>query len=273
MTVALSLPKAGDPPPLVLSPSQYYNMTRPRGNFIPFTDQSVMHPVELTNTEDADPLRLIDTFDLPSGVGATCVLNSSDSQFDFDFNNTTLDSLESGTIELVLKHFNPECGSCFTKGHVESQFLPPINSRNQENVSASFDKDVPCTCSKDGNTYTCAPEYEARIDQLKTTTVVTGDKLIEITGKEPILPYLRYTTNKYRLHRYGAFSFGEVRESINKSFPGWPSPLRKLAVRDAAQIYFNHKVQNFFVCSLFAHHLILYIRLKKALNLKNHVVK
>jgi len=244
MTVALSLPTAGDPPPLVLTPSQYYNMTQPKGNFIPFSDQSAIYPVHPSITKDADPSRLIDTFDLPSGVGATCVLKNSDSQFNFDL-NITFDAPKSGTIDLVLKHFNPECGSCFTKGKAVSQFLPPVSNRAEDiNITSHHDKNVSCACSRDGNTYTCKPEYDARLSLIKPTTVVTDDRLIDITGKEPIMPYLKYTTTKYRLHRYGAFSFGEVRDTVKQSFPGWPSPLRKLAVRDAAQVFFNHKVRS-----------------------------
>ena len=238
MTIALSLPTAGDPPPLVLSPSQYYNMTRPRGNFIPYSDQSVIFPVRPSKTSDANAARLISTFSLPSGVGATCVLKNTDSRFDFDF-NTTFDAPQARTVKLVLKHFNPECGSCFTKGNPVSQFLPPVVSREYTNISAHHDKAAPCTCTKDGNTYTCQAGY-GKIPV--TRTVVTGDRLIDVTGEEPIMPYLKYTTNDFRLHRYGGFSFGEIRDTVKQSFPGWPSPLRKLAVRDAAQVFYNHKV-------------------------------
>ena len=242
MTVALSLPTARDPPPLVLSPSQYYNMTQPRGNFIPYSDQSVVFPVDYGVSEDADPSRLIDTFALPSGVGSTCVLKNSTSQFSFG-SNTTFGSPASEAKELVLKHFNPECGSCFTRGNPASQFLPPLAHRTASNVTEPLSKNVPCACTKDGNTYTCQPGYG---DFPVTRTVVTGDKLIDITGKEEIMPYLKYTTNDFRLHRYGAFSFGEVRDTVKRSFPGWPSPLRKLAVRNAAQVFFNHKVKLIF---------------------------
>lgn len=36
MSVALTAPKVEDLPPLVLSPSQYYNYTQPEGNVIPY---------------------------------------------------------------------------------------------------------------------------------------------------------------------------------------------------------------------------------------------
>ena len=237
MTVALTLPIAADPPPLVLSPSQYYNMTQPRGNFIPYSDQSVLFPVHRSNetTEDANTSSLISTFSLPSGVGATCVLKPNISGVDIDLNSTRKN------MKLVLRYFNPECATSFTRGIPVSQFIPPVAHRPESNSSESlpYDKDAPCKCTKFGSSYTCKAGYgEIPV----TKTVVTGDKLIDVTGKEPIKPYLKYTTNNFRLHRYGGFSFGEVRSSIKQSFPGWPSPLRKLAVRDAAQVFFNHKV-------------------------------
>ncbi|XP_076818416.1 ATP-binding cassette sub-family A member 2-like isoform X1 [Clavelina lepadiformis] len=238
MTVALTVPKPGDPPPILLSPSQYHNLTQPRGNFIPYSDQSVIYPLHGAKRDDAGPGDLINTFWLASGVGATCVLKS-DSTFNFDL-NVTLNSAASGDMQLVLKYFNPECQSSFTRGIPLSQFVPPTNPKVTpgSNMSETLDKDTPCKCAADGNSYVCREGYG---ESVKTRKVVTGDRLVDVTGEEPILPYLKYTTDDYRLHRYGALSLGEIKDGVKENFPGWPSPLRKIAVRDAAQVIYNHK--------------------------------
>ena len=67
MTVALSAPKDEDPPPLELSPSQYFNLTQPRGNFIPYTNERPNSERAQHYLYDAGPEDLIKTFHLPSG--------------------------------------------------------------------------------------------------------------------------------------------------------------------------------------------------------------
>ena len=74
MTVALTAPRVKNPPPLVLSPALYFNYTQPRGNFIPYSNTR-RGPAEMPAwSQDAGPSRLIQTFRLPSGVSATCLL-------------------------------------------------------------------------------------------------------------------------------------------------------------------------------------------------------
>ena len=66
MTVALSAPKDEDLPPLELSPAQYFNLTQPKGNFIPYSDEH-QSPRAAKYLYDAGPQDLIKTFHLPSG--------------------------------------------------------------------------------------------------------------------------------------------------------------------------------------------------------------
>ena len=66
MTVALSAPKDEDLPALELSPSQYFNLTQPVGNYIPFSNEYVSNRSE-KYLLDAGPSDLIGTFHLPSG--------------------------------------------------------------------------------------------------------------------------------------------------------------------------------------------------------------
>jgi len=253
MSVALSLPTAGDSPPLVLSPSQYRAMTQPKGNFIPLTNQQILFPVNSSDHKDAGPEVLMDTFGLPSGVGATCVLKdvvNSSFALDLDLLNRTTFAAEHGDMKLVSKYFEPLCQDSFTQGIPMSTFLPPDADASEDvdtlnktlALALAKNRNVPCACTPDGNAYVCRRSFGIKPI---LSTVVTGDHLLDVTGKDPMLQYLMYTTGDFRLHRYGGLSFGEVRSYVNQTFPGWPSPLRKVAVRDAAQIFYNHKVLHF----------------------------
>ena len=65
-----------------MSPAQYYNYTQPRGDFIPYANNQGT----LSNwSQDATPNDIVNTFHLPSGIGATCVLKTPfNSSFDAD---------------------------------------------------------------------------------------------------------------------------------------------------------------------------------------------
>ena len=82
MTVALTAPQVQDQPPITLSPAQYFNYTQPRGNFIPYAN--VETPGQKDEwSSDASTQELIQTFRLPCGVSATCVLKKAyNSSFD-----------------------------------------------------------------------------------------------------------------------------------------------------------------------------------------------
>ena len=80
--VALTAPRLQDEPPLVLSPAQYYNYTQPTGNHIPYLNQAPGYIKPVWN-QDATPEDIVQTFRLPSGVGATCCLKTPyNSSFD-----------------------------------------------------------------------------------------------------------------------------------------------------------------------------------------------
>ena len=232
MFIALSLPTPNEPPPIILSPSQYLDFTQPRGNFIPYSDQAAIFPLkELSDDkQDANASQLIKTFFLPSGIGASCVLNKNKPN-DFQLSLTFGSSFNK---EFVHRRFNPECDPRFMNTLSSSLFRLPV----QRNVSAALHQ-IPCACNEDGDTYTCSKSYGKFP---ATHTVASRDHLIDITGKAPMIPYLMYTTRDYHMHRYGAISFNEIRNNTKPI--SWPSgsPLRKLAVRESAQVFFNHKV-------------------------------
>ncbi|XP_049752161.1 ATP-binding cassette sub-family A member 2 isoform X6 [Elephas maximus indicus] len=270
MTVALSVPEIGDLPPLVLSPSQYHNYTQPRGNFIPYANEERWE-YRLRLSPDASPQQLVSTFRLPSGVGATCVLKSPA--------NGSLGptmNLSSGESRvLAARFFDSMCLESFTQGLPLSNFVPPPPSPAPSDSPVSLDEDllqawntsllpttvpgsirareawtlapslprlvrepVRCTCSMQGTGFSCPSGVGGHPPQMR---VVTGDILTDITGHN-VSEYLLFTSDRFRLHRYGAITFGNVQKSIPASFGARAPPMvRKIAVRRAAQVFYNNK--------------------------------
>ncbi|KFW82738.1 ATP-binding cassette sub-family A member 2, partial [Manacus vitellinus] len=277
MTVALSVPEIGDLPPLILSPSQYHNYTQPKGNFIPYANEE-RHEYRIRLSPDASPQQLVNTFHLPSGVGATCVLKTP-------FNNTldqpmqTLNLNSNESKMLAAKYFDAMCIDSFTQGLPLSNFVPPPPSPAPSDYPISVDEDllrawnsttsavkgtvtsapalpriihepIKCTCSMQGTGFSCPSGVGGHPPQMK---VVTGDILADITGRN-VSEYLLYTSDRFRLHRqegrlggicpapYGALTFGNVQKSIPASFGARaPAMVRKIAVRRTAAVFYNNK--------------------------------
>lgn len=267
MTVALSVPEIGDLPPLILSPSQYHNYTQPKGNFIPYANEE-RRDYRLKLSPDASPQQLVGTFHLPSGVGATCVLKTAfNSTLDQLVQTLNLNSNESKM--LAAKYFDAMCVDSFTQGLPLSNFVPPPPSPAPSDYPFSLDEDllrawnsttypssvkemvtsapslpsiihepIKCTCSMQGTGFSCPSGVGGHPPQMK---VVTGDILVDITGRN-VSEYLLYTSDRFRLHRYGAVSFGNIQKSIPVSFGAKAPPMvRKIAVRRTAQVFYNNK--------------------------------
>ena len=128
MTVALTAPQVMDLPPMTLSPAQYYNYTQPTGNYIPYSDQN-QDQNDATWSQDARGSDLIQTFKMPSGVGATCILKKP---FNSSFDAAILRQINSThrNFTLLEKFFEPGCRDVFVKGIDLENFvpLPPTGS-------------------------------------------------------------------------------------------------------------------------------------------------
>ncbi|XP_042819729.1 ATP-binding cassette sub-family A member 2 isoform X1 [Panthera tigris] len=264
MTVALSVPEIGDLPPLVLSPSQYHNYTQPRGNFIPYANEERQED-RLRLSPDASPQQLVSTFRLPSGVGATCVLKSPAN----GSLGPTLNLTSGESRLLAARFFDSMCLESFTQGLPLSNFVPPPPSPAPSDSPVSPEEDplqawnaslpptsgpdnwtsapslprlvrepIRCTCSAQGTGFSCPGGVGGHPPQMR---VVTGDILTDITGHN-VSEYLLFTSDRFRLHRYGAITFGNVQKSIPASFGARaPVMVRKIAVRRAAQVFYNNK--------------------------------
>ncbi|XP_039902431.1 LOW QUALITY PROTEIN: ATP-binding cassette sub-family A member 2 [Simochromis diagramma] len=266
MTVALSVPEIGDLPPLILSPSQYHNYTQPRGNFIPYANED--RPQYRNKlSPDASPQKIINTFRLPSGIGATCILKTP-------FNSTldqlaqTLNPNANNSKTLAAKYFDSMCLDSFTQGVPLSNFVPPPPSpapsddpdsnfedglwnltvtppitvhkpvTSPPTFPLSIHEPVRCVCSMQGTGFSCPSGVGGQPPLMK---VVTGDIMVDITGRN-VSEYLLFTSDRVRLHRYGGLTVGNIQKSIPTSFGrNLPPMVRKIAVRRSAQVLYNNK--------------------------------
>ncbi|CAI9718098.1 ATP-binding cassette sub-family A member 2-like isoform X2 [Octopus vulgaris] len=237
MTVALTAPGLDDLPPIELSPSQYFNLTQPEGNYIPYANQKTK---QFNKSSDAGPDEIIRTFYYPSGVGATCVLKSP---FNISFSGSDLHK----NYKLLLKYFEDSCEKVFVHGLPLDNFVPPLplskNKDNQMKSNTSWPTQKEhyyplCKCAADGSGFICSENGHKKP---KSKTLVTSDIIQDISRTSPEKFFL-YTTDEYRLHRYGGMSFGLVRSMVPKDFGNSaPALFRRLAVRNVAKVFFNPK--------------------------------
>ncbi|XP_013381483.2 ATP-binding cassette sub-family A member 2-like [Lingula anatina] len=259
MTVALSAPKLRNLPPLTLSPAQYYNYTQPRGNYVPYNNQAKDSPNAVgkqTKTQQmADSI--IQTFMLPSGLGATCILKRPiNNAFDADLTRTLTGNYSQKTFKLLAEYFEPGCESVFVKGLPLSYFVPPpptappvdedtlnLLDNDTESSSTTHSPDGPhfyphCICAKDGSGFVCPLTGFLNPEEKK---LVTSDILVDITSQDTS-QYLLHTTNAFRLHRYGAVSVGLERDYVPDRFGEHAPPLfRQIAVKRVSKVWYNQK--------------------------------
>ncbi|KFW65945.1 ATP-binding cassette sub-family A member 2, partial [Pygoscelis adeliae] len=262
MTVALSVPEIGDLPPLILSPSQYHNYTQPKGNFIPYANEE-RREYRIRLSPDASPQQLVNTFHLPSGVGATCVLKTA-------FNNTldqpmqTLNLNSNESKMLAAKYFDAMCIDSFTQGLPLSNFVPLPPSPAPSDYPISVDEDllhawnsttfssaiketvtsapalprivhepIKCTCSMQGTGFSCPRGVGGHPPQMK---VVRDILLAAITGRNVSEYLLSTSENLVGLSPHGA---------LCSSHPSGSGPACSLATSHHSslllQVFYNNK--------------------------------
>ncbi|XP_014665300.1 PREDICTED: ATP-binding cassette sub-family A member 2-like isoform X2 [Priapulus caudatus] len=197
-------------------------------------------------SQDANPQQLVATLYLPSGVGATCVLKDP-------FNNTDFHNMSANNFYLLAEYFTASCMSVFVKGVPLENFVPPpptaapLQQSSDVNYTtlppATERSDHPrmyplCYCAPDKTGFICPPGGYTDPPQKQA---ITGDMLIDITGQNSS-EYFLYTTDKFRLRRYGGLSFGNVVDYVPEWFGQNAKPLfRKIAVRNVAKAWYNHQ--------------------------------
>ncbi|XP_033642721.1 ATP-binding cassette sub-family A member 2-like isoform X2 [Asterias rubens] len=248
MSVALSAPQVGNFPPLVLTPSQYHPLTYPDDTYSLYANEALnrrrTYHIYRSVDGDADPTQLTATFRFPAGIGGSCVIKTPW--------NGTLDRLVqsnnySSSVNLRGKYFDRMCEESFKKGEPLSNYVPkppqplppPEESEFDEPEGMSYIKEKTCQCAEDGNGFVCPPNVGEPVPDKKK--VITSDILLDVSGRN-MSEYIIYTTNKFRLRRYGGISFGNVRSFVPSKYGNIvPDTYRSIAVRNAAIAWYSHK--------------------------------
>ncbi|XP_053380428.1 ATP-binding cassette sub-family A member 2-like isoform X1 [Mercenaria mercenaria] len=227
MTIALTAPKNSDPEPLVMSTAQYFDLTKPRGNFIPF---SIYTPNETSKHSDIFDItkfsrKLAETFFLPSGIGASCVIKSNDTS-GFSENKWTKGCYDNG------------CENIYTANSVQTHGW----KSSSVNLSPNSHFYPSCQCKSDNVGFACDESSEVTPPEWR---LVTGDIIQNITsGRNDEQQYFINTNDKYRRHRYGGLTFGTrllyVPGTSGKS-PDFTWLYNMLATRDNNKVWFNER--------------------------------
>lgn len=216
MTVALSAPGFIDLPPLELNTAQYYPATKTDAIHIPFNYDNTARVNECTggHREAASSIEIVETLRFIVGVGSTCTLNTP--------NLTTSDILNKNRPFFNEKFFG-NSGSCHRvfnqKADIDLKYFEKNLALNNSlffRGPKSNKKYFPnCICLKDLSGFECeARETYSAPPEFLTTTHET---LLNISGTVNENDYYLYTTDSYRLKRYGGLSFdNEIKEFRNE---------------------------------------------------------
>ena len=234
MTVALTAPGFADPPPITLSTAMFSHLNHLYTPVSGINDFKSRNRSRLVH-ENANPMDLLETLTYPSGLGATCVLTSP-------FLNRTFLTNEDFT--------GSQCSSVYQKQD-QSFSINDINwttmfsdnqtcmNRPYQPVKTSSNRFYsPCQCSKIQSRFIC-PAF-AKPDVLR---LISNDRILNITNEKNEILYYLYTTDEHHLDRYGGLSFGLAQDFVPEDYPTDRTNelLQKLAVKDTARIFTNHK--------------------------------
>jgi len=234
MTVALTAPGFADPPPITLSTAMFSPL-----NYL-YTPVSGLNSYKSKNRTqiyslNANPYDLSSTIRYPSGIGSTCLLNNP------YMNESTLlfDNLTGLSCDQVYNHdfrsySNNDINWLERFEHNETYF-----NRTYSIVQSTLNKYYsPCQCSESQSRFQC-PIFP----KLDSDILITNDQILNITAEENEILYYLYTADKHHLDRYGGLSFGLTQDYIPDNYPIHKDNqiLQKLAVKNIARIFTNHK--------------------------------
>lgn len=256
MSVALSAPHISDLPQIILTPSQYHPLEYPDSNIVPYANDDISNSREeymvySSLNGDSGPMKIASTFTYPAGIGASCILKTP-------FNGTLdlmVEKANFSSINLTAQYYDPMCVNSFKKGEPLSNYVPRSEDSfeedewaNRGNTSVHIKKESHsgpmilekrCYCKKNGFGFLCPPDVGS--PDPTEHKVITSDVLLDCNTRN-LSEYMLYTTDKFRLHRYGALSVGNVRKFVPPQYSNdVPQLYRKIAVRNAAIVWHNAK--------------------------------
>ena len=206
MTVALSAPGFFDLPELELSTAQYFPLTQAHGGIdVPFF-YSTPKSVHKNKTPTASSSEIVNTLKYLIGIGSTCVLNKPNLNINdllnFNFSQNNAKSIFNE------KYFGktPSCQSVFNQlADIDLKYFNRQENLLKERFNESNKYYPDCVCLKDLSGFECVQDNSLQMPpQFRP---VTHEKLLNISGVASENDYYLFTTDMYRLKRYGGLSF------------------------------------------------------------------
>ena len=241
MTVALSAPGFLDLPPLELSPAQFYPLTQPEGIYVPYSYLSNKTDINLINNSDeaASTLDIIQTLELLAGLGSTCALNAQNLTVKdiFNSNSHLFNEKYFGKTESCPSVLNQNADINYEYFRLENS-TKKFQSHMQRAMNKKLQKYYPeCECLADFSGFRCSSTYSLP----EYFRPITHETLLNISGQNESEYYL-YTTDLYRLKRYGGLSFDNERPPIAASVEQKKSNLSRVKLVQNLVKYRNARV-------------------------------
>ena len=203
MTVALSAPGFLDLPPLELTPAQFHPLTKPEGIYVPYSYRS-NKSTSLNKNDDAaaTSAEIIETLELLVGLGSTCVLNRENLTlkeiFVFKEGKSLFNETYFGKTDSCQIVFDQNADINYDYFKYENSSTKMSHSLNKK-----LEKFYPnCECLADFSGFKCSNTFDSPV----SFRPITHETLLNISGQNESEYYL-YTTDLYRLKRYGGLSF------------------------------------------------------------------
>ena len=250
MTVALSAPGFQDLPPLELSSSQFYPLTKPEGTYVPFSYYIKPKDGDTREESSATTEELVESLRFIVGLGPTCTLNNNSISLNDLFDKKTKQ------LNPVLFGYDAICGMVFNSGaDIDSSYFNLHSNRflysNYSNLKPFYPR---CKCLADKSGFDCSDE--TTFNYPPSFSTISHETLLNISDSSinETLYYL-YTTDLYRLKRYGALGFDKeiIRNRINNTETvneikthklikiGDYDILAKFSTKRLASVWYNHK--------------------------------
>lgn len=234
MTVALTAPGFADPPPMTLSTSMFSRMN---SLYTPVSGLNTfkMKNVSQVSTLNANSFDFTRVLQYPSGLGSTCLLKDpfmNQTQLSFDdltglsCHDVYWDKYNSYSMDDI----NWAIRSTNNQTYFNHTLLPIPSSKNKFYI--------PCACSESQSRFICPTFPRAPSQRL-----ISNDRLMNISTEDNEILYYLYTSDYHHLDRYGGLSFGLVQDYVPDFYPTDKNQsfLHKLAVKNTARIFTNHK--------------------------------
>nr|QUF59426.1 ATP-binding cassette transporter Abca2 [Brachionus angularis] len=246
MTVALSAPGFLDLPSLELSTSQFYSLTKPEGIYIPYSYNPNSNRNSHAHSNSANTTDIIQTLKYLAGIGSACVLNKKNLTF-LDLINSNY-SKTGLFLNQSLFGFTDSCQIVFNQNsdfdldyfsiYNLTQFNKNLFSNDKKKLKSYYPE---CNCMKDNSGFSCSGSF----DFPSEFKPITHETLLNISGENETNYYL-YTTDMYRLKRYGGLSFDNEKlddnlKNIKKSLTAENDLFKKLEKKRKARIWYNNK--------------------------------